>query len=59
MYYVYVLKSGKNNKLYIGRTDNLQRRIQEHQSGKVWTTKRILPIQLIFYEAFISKQDAI
>lgn len=59
MYYVYVLKSLKNDKIYVGRTDNLKRRIQEHKAGKTWTTKRFLPIKLIFCEAFLSKQDAI
>ncbi len=59
MYYVYVLKSLKNKKIYIGRTQDLKRRIKEHSQGKVWTTKRLLPIKLVFYEAFSSKQDAI
>ncbi len=64
MHYVYILQSKReiqvnNKKCYIGRTDDLRRRIQEHQQGKTWTTKRILPIELIFYEAFKDKQDAI
>ena len=59
MYYVYVLQSLKNRRLYIGRTENLKRRLREHKAGKIWTTKRMLPIRLIFYEAFLSKQDVI
>ena len=59
MHYVYILKSLRDYKLYVGRTDNLKRRILEHQNGKDWTTKRMLPIKLIFYECFLSKADAI
>jgi len=58
MFYVYVLM-GVKNKLYVGRSDNLKKRISDHKDGKVWTTKRMLPIRLIFYEAFLKKSDAI
>jgi putative endonuclease len=59
MYYVYVLQSLKNARLYIGRTEDLKIRIGEHHAGKVWTTKRMLPMRLVFYESFLSKQDAV
>ncbi|OIO18285.1 hypothetical protein AUJ29_00155 [Candidatus Kuenenbacteria bacterium CG1_02_38_13] len=57
-YYVYVL-FGRSNKLYIGRTNDLERRYNEHKQGKVWTTSRMLPVKLIFYEFFLSKNDAV
>ena len=59
MYYVYVLKSKRNARMYVGRTEDLRRRFQEHRLGKVWTTFRMLPISLLFYEAFSSKADSI
>jgi putative endonuclease len=59
MHYVYILKSKNTNRLYVGRTDDLRRRIKEHKDRKNWTTKRMLPVELIFYEAFTNKQDAI
>ncbi len=59
MYYVYILLSIKGTRLYVGRTNNLKRRIDEHKLSKVHTTKRMLPIKLIFYEAFLAKEDAI
>jgi len=59
MHYVYVIKSERNNRLYIGRADNLKRRFQEHLEGKAWTTYRMLPIVLIFYEAFSNKKTAV
>ena len=58
MFYVYILKSQKDSKLYIGYTGNLKRRINEHISGKVFTTKHRLPIQLIYYEAYRDSEDA-
>ena len=33
MYYVYILQSEKNNKLYIGHTNNIERRIEDHNAG--------------------------
>lgn len=57
MHYTYILKSLKDKKLYIGKSDDLKRRIGEHQKGKVEATKHRLPIELIFYEAFKNKAD--
>jgi len=59
MYYVYILKSLKDLKLYIGRTDNLKRRVGEHHLGKVSSTKNRRPLLLIFYEAFLGKGDSV
>lgn len=58
MFYVYILKMS-NNKLYTGFTSDLKRRIKEHQIGGNKTTRKFLPIKLIFYEAFHGKDDAI
>jgi len=58
MYYVYILKLS-NNKYYIGRSDNLKRRINEHVSGQQRTTKQNLPCKLVSYLAFTSKTTAI
>ena len=58
MYYVYVLKL-KNNDLYVGRSDDLKRRISEHEEGKVESTQYFRPLTLIYYEAFLKKEDAI
>lgn len=58
MYYVYVLQSMKDGNLYTGCTNNLKERFQLHNTGKVFSTKKRLPLQLIYYETFINKQDA-
>ena len=57
-HYVYLLDSKKTNQIYIGCTNNLENRLREHQEGKVFTTKKMLPVDLIYYEAFNSQQLA-
>ena len=56
MFYVYVLKSDDNQ--YVGSTNNLKRRLAEHNAGQNISTKPFLPWDLIFYEAYISEDDA-
>jgi putative endonuclease len=58
MYYVYLLKSKKDNSLYIGYTNNIKRRLQEHNEGKVRSTRDNITWEVIYYEAFISLEDA-
>ena len=59
MFYTYVLKSKKDNKLYVGWTDDLKNRINKHKKGSVQATKDRLPIELIYYEACLNKESAI
>lgn len=50
-YYVYILASGKNGTLYIGMTNNLQRRLFEHKEGEVaGFTKQYSVYQLVYFE---------
>jgi len=58
-YYVYVLRSQKNNRWYIGFTMDLRKRFKEHNEGKYnsWTKGRG-PFELIYYEAYRNKTDA-
>jgi putative endonuclease len=58
MFFVYVLKSKLDGDLYIGSTNNLARRIKEHNGKKVNSTKFRGPFKLIYYEAYISEEDA-
>lgn len=57
-YYVYVLKSKRDGDLYVGCTKDLQERFALHNSKKVASTKRRVPFDLIYYEAFLNKSDA-
>lgn len=59
MCYVYVLLSEKDNNFYIGFTENIEQRLDEHNSGKNVSTKLRRPFNLVYYEAHISKQDAL
>jgi len=57
MFYVNILISLKDKKFYIGFTNNLKRRLNEHNSGKNISTKSRLPLKLIYYESHLSKAD--
>jgi len=58
MYYVYILKSQLDEKLYIGYTADLRKRIEKHNKGEVMSTKRRRPFELIFYEGYKDMKDA-
>jgi len=58
-YYVYVLWSHKDKKFYIGYSDDVDRRVLEHQRGANISTAKRLPVRLIFFEAYVSKKDAL
>jgi putative endonuclease len=58
MFYVYILKSIKDNKLYIGSTNDLRRRIADHAKGKVSSTQNRRPLELMYYEAYKIEHDA-
>jgi len=58
MYYVYVLQSISDKKLYTGYTKDLKLRFKLHSQGKVVSTRNRLPIKIIYYEACIDRIDA-
>ncbi|MFH1712849.1 MAG: GIY-YIG nuclease family protein [Candidatus Jacksonbacteria bacterium] len=58
MYYVYILLSQKDKKFYIGFTSDLKRRVQQHKFGEVKSTSKRLPVKLLYYEAYLKKEDA-
>lgn len=51
-FYVYVLQSKLNSEIYIGSINNLRARYQAHNDGKVVSTKRYTPWELLYYEAY-------
>jgi len=58
MYYVYFIEN-ETGKVYVGYTNDLRRRLKEHNSGKGGQyTKNKGPFELIYYEAYRSKDDA-
>ena len=59
MYYVYILESVKSGRHYVGSTSNLERRLTEHNEGKVKSTKRCRPWKIIYTEEFATKTEAL
>ena len=60
MYYVYLLASSQNGMVYIGVTNSITRRLEEHQTG--WTegfTRRYGIRKLVYYETFLDVDNAI
>lgn len=57
-YYVYVLFSLKDHKLYIGYSADLKTRISDHQKGKNKSTRNRRPLKLIYAESHLSEEDA-
>ncbi len=58
MYYTYLLQSKKDNKYYIGSSNDLKRRFLEHCNGQVNSTKHRRPLDLFYYEAYNHKKLA-
>jgi putative endonuclease len=58
MFYVYVLHSKKDNKLYVGYTKDLAQRFEQHKQGAVDSTRDRRPLKLIYYEACCIREGA-
>ncbi|MEK7505885.1 MAG: GIY-YIG nuclease family protein [Patescibacteria group bacterium] len=58
MFYVYVLKSKVDGSIYVGYTNDLKRRLVEHNERRNRSTKHKAPFQLVYYEAYNSRADA-
>lgn len=58
-YYVYILLSLNNNDIYIGNTENISKRIDLHNQGKVKSTKGYKPWKLLEYYEFNSRSEAV
>ena len=59
MFYVYVLQSEADGNFYVGFTRDLKLRFEQHQKGKVSSTKNRRPLKLIYYEACLNQSDAL
>ncbi len=57
-YFVYVLQSMKDGFFYVGFTRDLNKRMTEHDEGKVFSTKHRQPLVLVYYEGSLSQKDA-
>ena len=58
MYNTYIIQSEKNNSYYVGQTDNLEKRLAEHNRGKNKYTKNKIPWRLVYKESFETRGEA-
>ncbi len=59
MYYTYVLMSKKDMQFYTGFTKDLKLRFEQHERGRVESTKDRRPLELIYYEACLNQEDVV
>jgi len=57
-FYTYALESIKDGDKYIGHTQNLKKRLEEHNKGLSFSTKFSLPFKLIYFEGCLNERDA-
>ena len=58
MYYVYILKSQKDDSRYIGVTADLKKRLHQHNTGQATYSNTKRPYKVSWYAAFTSKEKA-
>ena len=59
-YYVYIMSNKTHRVLYVGVTNNLERRVNEHKSGAIeGFTKKYRVHELMYFEEYSSINDAI
>ena len=58
-WYAYVLRSLKDHMFYMGSTNDLKRRLGQHQRGETISTAKRLPLELLYFEGHRSKEDAL
>ena len=58
MYFLYILQNAKNDRYYIGSTNDLERRLAEHNFGKTKSLKYLRPLKIVFYKEYEKEIDA-
>ncbi len=58
MYYVYAIKSLERTYIYVGMTDNVERRLDQHNKGQNLSTKAYTPFKLIYVESHTTRIEA-
>ncbi|MEP3839083.1 MAG: GIY-YIG nuclease family protein [Algibacter sp.] len=59
VYYTYVLESDVDGRLYKGHSDDLKKRLKEHNSGKTKSTKGYIPWRLVYFEKFLTREESV
>ncbi|MBI3290012.1 GIY-YIG nuclease family protein [Candidatus Microgenomates bacterium] len=58
MFFAYVLRSERNNRLYYGSTNNIERRLIEHNAGQTKSLRFVRPLTLVYFEEFSTLSEA-
>jgi putative endonuclease len=58
MHYAYILQSKKDGNFYTKSTNDLKRKLNEHQSGNVRSKRNRRPLELVYYDACLNEDDA-
>ncbi len=58
-YFVYIIRSLKDGRFYKGQTQNIEKRVLEHNSGKTKSTKGYVPWELVYFESFKTREEAL
>jgi putative endonuclease len=59
LYFVYILYSQRLQRYYVGSTEVVEKRLQEHNRGKSASTRAGVPWELIHTESFINRSEAV
>jgi putative endonuclease len=59
MFYVYVLKSAKTGRRYVGSCRNVDERLRRHNAGHSKATRRGIPWSLLHTERFLTRRKAV
>lgn len=57
-HYVYVLRSLSDQRFYVGLTNKLPTRVEAYNAGRVMSTRRRAPLELIYWEGCLNRSDA-
>jgi putative endonuclease len=58
-YFLYILRSTKSQKFYIGSSFDIAKRLEQHNSGKSRSTKGGSPSELVYSESFVTRAEAL
>lgn len=58
-FFAYVLYSKSHHRFYKGHCENLDKRLKEHNSGQTKSIKSFLPFELVYFEEFVTRAEAI
>ena len=59
MWYVYILRSFRDGKFYVGSTSDLKERVRRHNAGRNVSTRHRIPFELVYSEVYDKKEDAV